>query len=236
MESILVKSVIHSHDIVQDKIKKIRTMQSIINRANSTTERASHIISNHISNIQNDNTINIMPNITTMRDNIRRLRNNLVEYVPNVHQDIPESLKRDARGELFLRFDSGCTDPNRIVIFCAQYKIQNIEKINTFVIDGTFRSSPQGFYQLVVLHGYIFRKTFPFIYILMSNKTERSYLQAFDACKNLFNISPKFIITDFERALINSTSSSFNHSDSFGCLFHLGQALWSSKFRINIAL
>lgn len=225
-QSVVIKTVAHLHDEVPDKIEKARTAQSIRERAVSTTERANDIIMRHISDIQNDDTIHIMPHIATMRDSIRRIRNNILNYTPGVHQDIPESLKIDGKGNLFLRYDSGYSNSDRIVIFSSEYKTHYFSKIDALVIDGTFRSAPQGFYQILVIHGCLFGRTFPLVYILMSNKTERSYLDAFNQCKVLFQMNPKFIITDFEKALINSTSNSFNRSKSFGCLFHLGQAVW----------
>lgn len=52
--------------------------------------------------------------------------------------DIPESLKRDIKGNVFLRFDSGYTDPNRIIIFCSEYKSKILNNIETFVVDELF--------------------------------------------------------------------------------------------------
>lgn len=225
-ENKLLKSVEHNHDVVREKIEKLKTIQSIRNRAITTTERANDIIISHLSKIQNEDTVVIMPHITTLRDCIRRIRNNLLEYIPSSHQDIPESLKRDLRGDLFLRFDSGSNDPNRIVIFCSEYKIKHFKKTTLFVIDGTFKSSPQGFYQMLVLHGYLFGKTYPFVYIIMSNKLEASYYNALMKCRELFNIKPDFIITDFEKAIINASKNVFPAISSFGCLFHLGQSIW----------
>jgi hypothetical protein len=96
----------------------------------------------------------------------------------------------------------------------------------TFIIDGTFKSSPRGFYQVVVLHGHIFGRTYPLVYILLSNKTENSYLRAFSKWQELLTMNVKYIVTDFERALINALKTSFPKAENHECLFHLGQAAY----------
>lgn len=184
----LINFVAHTHDVVIEKIEKLKLVQSIRNRTTVTTERASDVIVSHLTSIQNNNTVGIMPHVASLRDYIRRERNKLLEYIPGAHQDIPESLKRDERGNIFLRYDSGYSDPNRIIIFCSEYKKDFIEKIDTFVADGTFRSAPQGFYQVLVFHSFLFGKSFPFIYILISNKTEESYNNEFNKCSEFLQL------------------------------------------------
>ncbi|WUR02125.1 MULE domain-containing protein [Vairimorpha necatrix] len=101
-----------------------------------------------------------------------------------------------------------------------------IEKIDTFVVDGTFKSSPRGFYQIVVFHEHIFGKSFPYIYILLKGKSERSYSRAFDKCKELVTLNVENFVTDFERGLVNALRMSFPEANCNGCLFHLGQAAY----------
>jgi MULE transposase domain len=161
-----------------------------------------------------------------MLDAVRRARNKVLGHSSQVIKDIPDVLKRDDKGNLFMRYDSGFGDKNRIIIFIAEQKISYLSKVDTLVIDGTFKSCPQGFYQVVVIHGYIFEKTFPMIYILLSNKSESSYVRAFSKCRELVTLNADFVITDFERALINAVRVSFYDAEHFGCLFHLGQAAW----------
>jgi hypothetical protein len=63
-----------------------------------------------------------------------------------------------------------------------------IKKIDTFVVDITFKSSPQEIYQIVVFHG-LFGNNFPYIYTLLKGKSERSYSRAFDKCKELVTMN-----------------------------------------------
>jgi hypothetical protein len=94
------------------------------------------------------------------------------------------------------------------------------------MVDGTFRSAPNRFCQVVVLHGFVFGRSTPLIYILLSNKSELSYKTALKKVNDLSSLNPKYIITDFERGLINSLGNVFKNSLQHGCVFHLRQIVW----------
>jgi len=42
----------------------------------------------------------------------------------------------------------------------------------------------------------------------------------------MFNSNPKYIILDFEKALINAAEKVFLSSKNYNCLFHFGQSIW----------
>jgi hypothetical protein len=222
----IVKTVEHSHSPVPDKIRKRKALNRIKERLMNTSENAVDIIVDHLPVLSESENIALMPSIDYIRDTIRRERNIHIGHIPGKIIDIPDMLKHDKLGNPFLRYDSGFEDNERIIIFFSSFKQKYLGKIETFVIDGTFKSSPSGFYQVVILHGYIFGKTFPFMYILLSNKTENSYFRAFEKCKELGTLNIKFIVTDLERALINALRKSFPEAEYHGCLFHLSQAAW----------
>ncbi|WUR02205.1 MULE domain-containing protein [Vairimorpha necatrix] len=96
--------------------------------------------------------------------------------------------------------------------------------IVTFVVDGTFKSSPQGFYQIVVFHEHKFGQTFPYIYILLKGKSERPYSRVSDKCKELVTMNVENFVTDFERGLFNALRMSLPEANWNGCLLQLGQA------------
>jgi hypothetical protein len=108
----------------------------------------------------------------------------------------------------------------------SDFKASISEKIIQVMIDGTFKSAPSGFCQLLTIHGRIFGKTFPIVYILLKNKTEELYCLAFLKLKELLKLNPKQCIMDFEKALKNSVSKCFPGCELHGCLFHYGQSLW----------
>ena len=109
----------------------------------------------------------------------------------------------------FYRYVSGINDESRIIIFVTKYKEGFICKTNTCLIDGTFKTAPLGFYQILTIHGYFLGRSYPLIYIFLKNKTEMIYTKAFIKIFEIFNSDPKYIILDFEKALINAAEKVF---------------------------
>ena len=52
------------------------------------------------------------------------------------------------------------------------------------------------------------------------------YTKAFIKIFEMFNSNPKYIILDFEKALINAAEKVFLSSKNYNCLFHFGQSIW----------
>lgn len=216
----------HNHQQSAITAEKIRIINGIKKRAIETTERSHDILAREIVTLNDDELIIEMPTVKSLKQTIRRARNVNLNQTKDICSDIPEVLKNDSRGNLFLRFDSGIQDNNRFLIFTTKFKEQFISKIETIVIDGTFRSAPPGFFQLIVVHGFIFNSYYPLFHILMKNKSELTYVQALKRCMDLVYFKPKLIISDFERALINAIRIIFFFSQSSGCLFHFAQSIW----------
>jgi hypothetical protein len=227
-DNTIERTVEHNHPPNPEIIQKKKAMIQIKERATTTTESHFDIISNEIQALSESDDVDVaeLYSVDYLRDQIRRTRNNLLGFISGGVVDIPDLLKVDSKGNDFLRYDSSYEDEDRIIILIGEYKKKLIPKVKTFIIDGTFKSSPQGFYQLLVLHGQIVGKTYPMIYILLKNKSESTYIKAFNKCKELVTMNVKFIVTDFERALINAIRAVFSDAEYHGCLFHLGQAAW----------
>lgn len=82
--------------------------------------------------------------------------------------------------ETFLRYDSG-EGADRFLIFGREKFIRNLAASRDWIIDGTFKRSPDIFYQVMVV-ACRFRDThhvYPAMYILMPNKTQRRYFEVF---------------------------------------------------------
>jgi hypothetical protein len=107
-----------------------------------------------------------------MRDNVNRLRNKSLNYIPSEPNDIPDDLKRDSLGQPFLRYDSGLGSSHRFLLFFSSLKEEYIAKCEFALIDGTFETVPSNFNQLLVIHGYFFGKTYPLFYALLDDKSQ----------------------------------------------------------------
>lgn len=80
---------------------------------------------------------------------------------------------------------------------------------------------------------YNFFQAFPFIYVLMSHKTEAAYVHVLQYLKaNVLDLRPKTIITDFESSLRNAFKCVFPAVKMVGCWFHYTNALRRKASRI----
>ncbi|KAI0984578.1 hypothetical protein GJ496_009251 [Pomphorhynchus laevis] len=133
--------------------------------------------------------------------------------------DIPELLKNDFNGNPFVRYDNR-SQTRRIIIMFSEFAAEYFTDAEVILVDGTFWSVPGQFYQLCTFKVKVFGNLVPHVYILLPNKAEATYLEAFTILKTLLNISVSYIITDFEMGLINALKASFE-STMGGCTFHL---------------
>jgi hypothetical protein len=221
-ENVILKRIIHSHSTVPDKILALKTQS--LSEINTKKEQPDLLIGDDMEKILSAD---------FLKDVIYRNINLNVECALDGYNDIPEVLQIDIKGNRFLRYDSSMEDNERFIIFFSEFKRSYIPNINTFVVDGTLKSTPKGFGQLLVLHGHIFGRTFPFIYILLEDKSEKSYLRAFNKCKDLANMNVKNIVTDLETELINALKTSFPEAEFNGCLTHLNQLAYKTVERMG---
>jgi hypothetical protein len=98
-------------------------------------------------------------------------------------------------------------------------------------MDGRFKSSSTSFYQVYIIHEDFNGQSFPLIHFFLSNKTEETYVNAFNLIKSslanqLVNFSLSSIQIDFEAAAYNAVRRCFPFTQVTGCFFHFGQAVW----------
>ncbi|KAF7699628.1 hypothetical protein CDIK_1111, partial [Cucumispora dikerogammari] len=115
------------------------------------------------------------------------------------------------------------TNEERFIVFMSTSSERDLERSKVWLIDGTFYSTPELFFQLITVHGFLYRKTFTFVYILSGTKTEIIYTRMFSYLSNTLTNSYETIVIDFEKALYNSLSVCFPTTKLSGCLFHFGQ-------------
>lgn len=103
--------------------------------------------------------------------------------------------------------------------------------IKEILIDGTFKSVPGPFYQLIVIHGDLgstsgSTKVEPLIYALLPSKTEKGYHILFDLIKAVIpEWNPAILHVDFEPAITNALNSFFPSTIINRCYFHFTQSL-----------
>ncbi|KAG0439239.1 hypothetical protein DMUE_2571 [Dictyocoela muelleri] len=60
----------------------------------------------------------------------------------------------------------------------------------------------------------------------MNNKSGTSYNNVFAKFKELTNLNPEYIVSDFELGLVNSVRRQFLIVSYNGCYFHYSQSIW----------
>ncbi|KAG0441072.1 hypothetical protein DMUE_1313 [Dictyocoela muelleri] len=142
-------------------------------------------------------------------------------------------MKTNLNGENFLLHfdDPDCED--RILIWSTVSDLEKLKSSNTWLIEGTFRIASKNFSQLYTIHGLIFDTRLPLVYCLMNKKNEKSYQKLFKILYAKILIMTKFIICDFEKAVLSTLRLIFSTSNIRTFHFYYAQALWRNIQKFN---
>jgi hypothetical protein len=216
----------HNHSNEAKKIQSLKMMSMLKEKALTTRDRRKELITQFTS-ILDDERLKNLPCIKSLGNQVTKIRNKNFEHFESKEDyDIPEFLVNNFRKEKFLVFDSGCKDDERYIVFMSKFDENWLNKANTWLIDGTFYSAPKNYTQILTVHGYLFGKSLPLVYILSKSKKQSNYEKIFNKLKTYIRCDPTTICVDFEKGLINALSSVFKVSKISGCLFHFGQSVW----------
>ena len=94
--------------------------------------------------------------------------------------DLPQAYRTTTNGEPFLVYDSGVGDEERIFILASQDALQFLADSERWYADGTFRISPEIFFQLYTIHGQRDGRILPCVFSLLPNKNENTYKRLFE--------------------------------------------------------
>lgn len=223
-EDILVDRV-HNHPPNNSKILKIKALNLLKEKSKIAQIDANTMITT-ISTSLNDDVLKIFPSYKSLNDKIVKQRKKEIVKFELEYSDFPNVLKYNLLNELFLQYDSGFCDMERVVMFYTDFSKNWIKKAKTWLIDGTFWCVPAQFTQMITIHGLLFGKTYPLVYMLLKSKRESAYKKAFLKIKELFAIDPINICIDFEKGLYNSCNEAFEGVNLKGCNFHFVQCVW----------
>ncbi|KAG0431757.1 hypothetical protein DMUE_5547, partial [Dictyocoela muelleri] len=114
----VVFEILHNHPEETQKITRRKVLRYISKRGVETNENFSAII-NHVVG---DTTSNIkkfesLPMLESIRDMVRRDRNRVINFQPEVVADIIDFFIIDRSGNEILRYDSGIQYESRFIIF-----------------------------------------------------------------------------------------------------------------------
>lgn len=227
----------HSHapNPATQHIKKAVT--SIKNTARNTKNKPCQIIQAQRSDAGDLAMVvaPLMPSKNASRKIISRVRrvNKPKEPLCIEEINIPERLRLTISGHRFLQKDINIGD-EKVYVFTTDADMRSLERCTYWMADGTFKTAPSMFMQLLTIHGCVGGENgmvLPLVYALMTKRTSVCYDAVMAALVQIADehnlvLNPKIIITDFEQAEMKSFVREFTCAESKGCLFHFGQNIY----------
>lgn len=112
---------------------------------------------------------------------------------------------------------------------------------NCLYVDGTFKTAPKPYHQLVTVHGLFHGFVIPLCFCLLTGKTTAHYQQLFQSLKQLVEsktrqiLNPFTIVIDFEASLKNAIQLEFPNCLISGCYFHFCSSLWRKVQELGLS-
>ena len=136
--------------------------------------------------------------------------------------DLDSYFQKSELGSECVLYDSGSSDPNRIIVFKAE-DFRYLHQAATWIMDGTFSICPPLSLQLYSIHVELFGIVFPILFALLPNKTTSTYERLFRVIRHVLESmpftangahlpKPENIIVDYEKAVINTVGKLFPHT------------------------
>jgi hypothetical protein len=177
-------------------------------------------------------TAGALPSVATMKKTTQRIRR-AAEAPPArptslAELNIQPPYTATLSNQSFLLWDSGAGDRNRILMFSTERNLELLASRDShWMADGTFKTAPPLFTQLLTIHAIIFNTVVPLVYALLPNKTKETYKRLLEQLNRLKpSLKPASVMTDFEPALFGAFAEIYEGIRSRGCFFHFGQCLW----------
>lgn len=119
-----------------------------------------------------------------------------------------------------------------VAIFATDKSLRILASCSVIYVDGTFRSAPNPYYQLVTVHGLYGGVVLPLCFCLTTGKSLAHYRHLLhEMCVRIRRLTrrrwrPNTAICDFELALILALETELPGIRVRGCYFHFSQSLW----------
>jgi hypothetical protein len=171
---------------------------------------------------------------------IRRVQKNVSEARSGVRPPLPKNVAelhtllnsykrlKTNEEENFLLVN----DPSKnIVIFSTPSNLQFLSSCSRWYADGTFKSVPKLFYQLLTIHGFRYNNYVPLVFCLLPGKSLPAYECALRhlVCEMIdlgLECEPTEIFLDYEKAIMSAVTKVWPEVHVRGCRFHLAQSWW----------
>lgn len=172
-----------------------------------------------------------LPDFHQMKSKIQRLRSSLLPPIPHSIDDV-EINGEWGRTWSHRPFLSLLDNNWGILLFVTGANLKILQRCTTIYIDGTFRTCPKPYMQMVTIHGKYLGQTFSLCMALLTTKEAGAYRQLLQHLKRRVRntthhrFSPEKVVCDFEMGLKNAIETELPNTRVVGCYFHFCQSLW----------
>jgi MULE transposase domain/FLYWCH zinc finger domain len=231
----LVKASEHNHAPDASRVKVVKGINLLKERAQQTNEQPAQVIQAIVTGTSQE-VYPYLPSHDALRQTVKRMRHIEFPAEPSSLESlvIPSQLQKTLNGMDFLVRDSTIGD-ERVLMFTTSVNVSYLAQSPIWIADGTFKTVPTVFRQLYTIHGRVGgddnSRIMPLVYALMSSKSEECYRMLFqdlidfsDECN--IDLQPQFVLTDFEIAAIKAIRAEFHGVQNKGCHFHLSQNIY----------
>lgn len=185
--------------------------------------------------------LDALPQFSEVRSSLSRHRSNYFPAIPRRVRDVTVrgQWKRTWKGETFLVHQDTHWG---ILLFMSPICAARLQHCSNIYVDGTFKTCPKPFKQLVTVHGKYGDRVLPLAFAMLRSKETGLYREMLQQIKaNVSRISggdlsPAKVICDFEIALITAIETEFPASSVRGCYFHFCQSLWRKVQELGLSV
>jgi hypothetical protein len=206
----------HNQDYVRAEAQFVAS--EIKSRALTTTEKSKDIIKRSLSE-SNQNLIVAMPSVKSMVNNIAKVRKSNSIVIPEKNEHLSDSFRKTLNNGKFLFYEHLEIEGEKLLLFTTFSNLVHLSHTDVWVCDGTFYSYPAEFCQLYTISGCVREKFYPLVYVLMEKRDTKSYNLVFNYIISKLSKQPKFIIIDFELAVLVSLKIFSNNCFISTCFF-----------------
>lgn len=207
------------------------------NIANNPTEPVRRLFDKAVEDDSGDSAD--LPEFSSVRTRSKRFR---AKFIPELPQSINDvnivgEWRKSWKGKKFL---SHIDNRRGIVVFCTRKMLHALQQASCIYVDGTFRTAPKPYFQLVSIHGKLNGFVIPLAFVLMTGKTTYQYRHIFAHLKQQVQhvtnqaFLPSRIVCDFEKSLMNAIELEFPNATLSGCYFHFNQSLWRNVQKLQL--
>ncbi|XP_043286702.1 uncharacterized protein [Venturia canescens] len=170
---------------------------------------------------------NYPPNPRTIQEFVDRLTDpqfaRILEYI---------------NGRLTVRSVTDDSGAQHAILYDEDFVRREMSEVTKLLIDATFCTRPriEGVYQLMTIMGIKLNHGFPFIWVLMTRKTQGAY----ESClryirEHVLQAHIILVMSDFERALRNAVLQVYPMAHSTGCNTHYDRAIYRKAKVLQLA-